>query len=141
MPTPRFKFDEDGARRVVRAVKTVEGLGTDNRAMPNQFRSVFSPGNPFFPVSLETDGGSDGGWDTMDNVFTSPSYTYTATNWITGDDLGTGLSPQWARFPGSCASASWGTGYIKDGTFYLFQVDEVPNVSPCDNYDGEESGS
>ena len=89
------------------------------------------------PLNLERTGGTDGGWSVGSESFTFPTYTYTALNAMNSATMGTGLSPVMRLFPGSCAAAANGIGYVgPTGTFILLFTDEKPNVDPCDNYDG-----
>lgn len=91
-----------------------------------------------FPVRVWADGGSAG------DASNSCSKTYTvrtldATGPSTGGiSLGTSMSPQKRRtsvgavdFPAATGSGEIGLGYFVASTFYLYDANEVPDVSGC----------
>lgn len=84
--------------------------------------SLFS----LFPVNVTQTGGAAG----SDSA--ACSFTYTVNN-LDSDQLGTAMSPTWAReAKGKKVAATHGTGYYNaGGTFVLYQVDEVDDVVAC----------
>jgi hypothetical protein len=81
---------------------------------------------PMFPVALTQTGGSNG------SQTTQATWTYTANN-LTGDTLGTVLSPQWPRQQnGELNAATAGVGYYDvTGTFVLSIAYEYAPTGPC----------
>lgn len=79
-----------------------------------------------FPVTVSQTGGSAG------DATTACSFTYTATD-LDANELGTGMSPTWARpAAGAMVAATHGLGYYDStGAFVLYQVDEQPDVVSC----------
>jgi hypothetical protein len=79
------------------------------------------------PVTVSQSGGANG------NSTTAPTYTYTATNAITGVAYTGGpFSVSWARPKGLVTAATHGTAfYDADGNFVLWQVDEKPGGTAC----------
>lgn len=77
-------------------------------------------------VNVSQTGGSNG------TQSTAASYTYTVTDAVTGETLGSSMSPVWARTVGAVTAATHGTAYREaDGDVVLYQVDEVPEVEAC----------
>lgn len=84
------------------------------------------PRNGLFVVDVEQTGGSAG------NASTQCSFTYTVTIAETGEVLGTGMTPQKQRpLVGKMTAGLLGSGYYSGGTFYLYEVDEVPTKVAC----------
>lgn len=84
-------------------------------------------GSGLFPVTVSQTGGSAG------TDAAKCSFTYTATD-LDGNQLGTVMSPTWARPAlGAMVAATKGVGYYDAaGAFVLYQVDEVPDVVSCE---------
>lgn len=79
--------------------------------------------NIFFPVSLSSDGGTDG--DSAD----APTWTYTVNDYFSGTELDTEVSPNQQRPNGSTEIAVSGIGmYGSDGSLILWWCDEIPNT-------------
>lgn len=79
------------------------------------------PARGMFPVDVVADGGSQG------NASATCSLTYTAS--YSGTQIGTSLSPQWARISGcKMLSGTHGFGHMIGTLFVLDCVDEVPET-------------
>lgn len=125
-------FDLNGAQVPNDTIVTLRAAGKDSSGNPIYYIVSGSGSTTILPVKLEEDGGSDG------NGTTACSYTYTITdlddNAVTdsdGDPL-TGISPTHNRLKSKTMPAIRGTlGKKADGTWELYQTDEMPNFGPC----------
>lgn len=77
-----------------------------------------------FPVTLTQTGGSNG------NKTTAASWTYTAAS-LSGETLGTSLSPQWPRPNGTMTAATAGLAYYDSGSVVLAIAFEQPGSGGC----------
>jgi hypothetical protein len=108
----------------------IGGTGAvDGSANPVEWLDVSTGGTVgnLFPVNVTQTGGSAG------NATTQCSYTYTVTD-LNAVELGTVMSPVAAQRPtiGVMVAATKGSGYLSNGTFVLWWVNEKPNtVAGC----------
>lgn len=92
----------------------------------SRFVEVSGGGNVRW-VDLTSDGGDNGDDDEP------ADYTYTATDTITAEELGTGLSPWFNRPNGAVNVAEHGVGFYDDeGEFVLAIIDETPMDDVCE---------
>lgn len=108
--------------RIMAAVQKVEPMNppTKGGAGWKDVSSRPHRGAALFPVELATDGGADG------DAENPASYTYTVTDYFTGDSLGTGVSPSHQRPNGSTLAALTGDAFWDGETLILWRTDEVP---------------
>jgi hypothetical protein len=126
--TPGYKFDEDGARRIVDAVRRVEKLsdGSPFSAYSKVFDD-YMPGPVLFLVDLVQVGGVAG------SGTTNCTFTYDIMRFGTSISLNTAQSPLFPRDTHTqYIAATKGSAYQDlDGSIKLAQAYEAAATEPC----------